>query len=287
MGGYNSTRWNTYYKKTTVEECKTLPISLLKKAIKHVVENPGEKYRGSVSWSCRGESTGNIGYLIYSEKDYLKARLQYKFTESGLEMDYPISLTFTVLSWGAKRWWFICPLVKNGIPCNHRVGKLYLPPGYMYFGCRHCYELTYTSCQESHKYDSFYKQFALGMNETIPGLTYGNVKRILEEPRERLSNKSALGAIHQRIVELEEKERKKKERLARYLTAEELCRQSGLTKDELEKLGEYRLLVPDTKDGRYRSKLVGWGKKLKEKLYSGWDYESIKSWSRKKMECIK
>jgi hypothetical protein len=34
------------------------------------------------------------------------------------------------------------------------VRKLYLPGGGKHFGCRHCYDLTYTSCQESHKYDS-------------------------------------------------------------------------------------------------------------------------------------
>jgi hypothetical protein len=28
------------------------------------------------------------------------------------------------------------------------VGKLYLPPGARYFGCRRCHELTYRSCQE-------------------------------------------------------------------------------------------------------------------------------------------
>jgi hypothetical protein len=33
------------------------------------------------------------------------------------------------------------------------VSKLHLPPGGRYFGCRHCYDLTYTSCQESRKYD--------------------------------------------------------------------------------------------------------------------------------------
>lgn len=37
------------------------------------------------------------------------------------------------------------------------MGKLYLPPGGRYFGCRCCYQLNYTSCQESHKYDSLYR----------------------------------------------------------------------------------------------------------------------------------
>ena len=29
------------------------------------------------------------------------------------------------------------------------MGKLYLPPGGRYFGCRHCHDLTYRSRQES------------------------------------------------------------------------------------------------------------------------------------------
>lgn len=44
------------------------------------------------------------------------------------------------------------------------------------------------------------------------------------------------------------------------MTADELCRHSGLTNEELEKLREYRLLLPDTKDGKYRPKLAGWGR---------------------------
>lgn len=273
MGGYGSTRWNTHYKKTTVEDCKILPISLFKEALKYVVENHGESWRGSASWSCRGESTGNIGFIVYSRDENLKVRLQYKFTNSGQEMDCPISLTFTILSWGAKRWWFTCPLMKNGIPCNQRVGKLYLPPGYQYFGCRHCYELTYTSCQESHKYDSFYKQFN-------PGNLFGDTKGTLGDPEEMWERESAFELVNQRMAELEEKELKKKERLAKYLTADELCRKSGLTKDELRNLGEYRLLVPDTKDERYRPKLVGWGVKLKEKLKQGQSYDDIKYWTK-------
>ena len=282
MGGYGSTRWNTHYKKTTVEECKTLPISLLKKSIKYVVENQGESWSGSVSWSYNNEPAGNIGYMVYSENDYPNVRLQYKFTDSGLEMDYPISLSHSELAWGAKRWWFICPLTKNGVVCNQRVGKLYLPPGGEYFGCRYCYNLTYSSCQESHKYDSFYKHFTHRMNETIPGFSSGEAKKALDSLEGRWEDESAFELVNRRIIELEEKEQKKKERLAKYLTADELCRQSGLTKEELGKLEEYRLLVPDTKDGRYRPKLVGWGKKLKGKKNKGLSANEIKNWTRER-----
>ena len=43
---------------------------------------------------------------------------------------------------GGERWWFTCPLKVNDVNCNRRVGKLYLPPGANYFGCRSCHELT-------------------------------------------------------------------------------------------------------------------------------------------------
>jgi hypothetical protein len=55
-----------------------------------------------------------------------------------------------------------------------------------------------------------------------------------------------------------------------YLTADELCQQSGLDPGNLSKLREARLLLPDTKDGRYRLKLAGWGKKLAYLLREGW-----------------
>jgi hypothetical protein len=60
--------------------------------------------------------------------------------------------------------------------------------------------------------------------------------------------------------------------------------QSGLTIDELEALAEARLLVPDRPDGRYRPKLVGWGKKLAFLLREGWDIESIKRWIKERWE---
>ena len=213
-------------------------------------------------------------------------KLQYKFTESGQEMDYPISLTHTVLAWGAKRWWFNCPLIKNGIPCNHRVGKLYLPPGYQYFGCRHCYNLTYSSCQESHKYDSFYNQIALGMNESILGFSPKYAKWALEDLEKQWERESALDFINRRMAEIEEKEQKKEERLAKYLTSDELCRQSGLSLEEIDKLEEYQLLVPDTKDGKYRPKLVGWGMKLKEKLSNGWTFKEVKEWTKERWRSL-
>ena len=57
---------------------------------------------------------------------------------------------------GGIRYWFLCPAVTDGIYCGGRVTNLFLPSGTEVFGCRRCYDLTYRSCQESHKYDKVF-----------------------------------------------------------------------------------------------------------------------------------
>jgi len=49
------------------------------------------------------------------------------------------------------------------------VGKLYLPPGGKYFGCRHCYNLTYKSCQESDKRINYYWKNPAAMKAAMKG----------------------------------------------------------------------------------------------------------------------
>jgi hypothetical protein len=68
----------------------------------------------------------------------------------------------------------VCPLRVDGRSCGRRVGKLYLPPAGGYFGCRHCHDLTYTSCQESHQFDGLYRMMALEL-----GVGVKEVKRAL------------------------------------------------------------------------------------------------------------
>lgn len=80
-------------------------------------------------------------------------RVSYNLTdrfsgEKKKELDYKIELVSTTCRFGGQRFWFICPLLVNGIPCGGRVGKLYLPGNATYFGCRHCHNLTYRCCKE-------------------------------------------------------------------------------------------------------------------------------------------
>src|SRR6185369_10508511 len=77
------------------------------------------------------------------------ARLSYSV--NGRSVGLTVRLVTTQPNYGGVRWWFVCPLTTRGQACNRRVMKLYLPPNGHYFGCRHCYDLTYRSRQQSDK----------------------------------------------------------------------------------------------------------------------------------------
>jgi hypothetical protein len=74
-------------------------------------------------------------------------------------VDYKVRLTTTKPNYGGLRWWFLCPLVRPDGGPQRRVVKLYLPSGAKYFGSREGYGLTYTSCQESGKFNKLYATF--------------------------------------------------------------------------------------------------------------------------------
>ena len=85
---------------------------------------------------------------------------RYPYGIEKLRLDYRVELTTSRPNFGGLRWWFICPLMINRRACKRRVGKLHLPPGARYFGCRACHQLTYTSCQESRKWDGLARLLA-------------------------------------------------------------------------------------------------------------------------------
>ena len=156
MGGYGSGPGG-YSSKLTVEDCTTLKIEKLFRDRLIGLW----KGSGSLVWrnTDSGEERGSVGFRLDTDYEHwIKMTLEYTVTnrdDEKTEIKEPIRLTSTRPNFGGKRWWFYCPLIKNGRLCNRRVGRLYLPSGGLYFGCRHCYDLTYTSCQDSHKYDSF------------------------------------------------------------------------------------------------------------------------------------
>jgi hypothetical protein len=151
MGGLGSTRWDSHCKATTVEECRSIDAG---RWVREGIIKPGAWVSGSWAWfrdAARTEQTSSIGYEVNAQADPPWLRLHYRFTDTQDTLDYRVRLTTTRPPWRGVRWWFICPLAKNDVACGRRVGKLYLPPAGRYFGCRHCHDLTYTSCQQHDK----------------------------------------------------------------------------------------------------------------------------------------
>jgi len=167
--------WSNRY---TVEGCRSLSVTDMLKA--GVFEKGLGNYWVSRWTNSTGEKVASISYWVQSgETGSLCLRLSHTITrhntDEKISLDYPVELTSTPCNYGGVRYWFICPLVINNIHCERRVGKLYLPPGGKYFGCRHCYNLTYTSCRESHRFDRLFTMIA----NDVPGATPDMVKEIL------------------------------------------------------------------------------------------------------------
>jgi hypothetical protein len=170
MGGYGSTRWGGYNKRNAVEDGLTLSIKPFKEAL---AKGPG--HSGIITWSRGDVKTASIAYTTEQLGEVLFLRLEYK--KNGEPQDYVVPVTFTTTPRGGRQWFFNCPMIRNGETCLHRVAKLYLPPRAAAFGCRECYGLTYTSCQESHRFDKLFSNLAADMGGRA---TPGTLKRLLK-----------------------------------------------------------------------------------------------------------
>jgi hypothetical protein len=180
MGGPGSGshyHWWRPSKKTAVEDCLDLDAN-------RWVRDGGLRDGIFRSGTWRWTYPSGDGFTVNYEVNTLDpggpfVRLWYSWvwrsTQQQESADYRVRLATTRPRFGGLRWWFICPLIVNGRPCGRRVGKLYLPPHGRYFGCRHCYDLTYTSCQESHKFDSAFRHLAAGL-----GWGFEDVKRTMK-----------------------------------------------------------------------------------------------------------
>jgi len=164
-------RW-PYSNRRTVEKSKAITTKFLKKNNYFT----GGTQRGEITWSFNGEKTGSIGIIVSTGKGSEYIRFQYvqidQETKEATRMGYKVQLTSTQTPASHNiKWWFICPQVVNGHACGKRVGSLYLEE--KHFGCRHCYNLTYTSSQESHKFDRLFWDIGFTIQEArlaFPGV---------------------------------------------------------------------------------------------------------------------
>ncbi len=121
---------------------------------------------GTVTWSRNDHELGSMGISVSTAagNEHLCVRYTYTHLHSASQqkkdLDYSIKLVWTPCNYGGRRWWFICPLITNGRTCNRRVTGLYFGNS-PYLGCRHCHDLTYASCRESHTFDRLF--WSMGM----------------------------------------------------------------------------------------------------------------------------
>lgn len=102
---------------------------------------------GGITFSRNGEETGNISIeaILSQYEECIKFSYTQTDRDTGerKDFDYKVQLTTTPCNFGGVRYWFICPLSRNYQYCGKRVGVLYKAGDY--FGCRHCYDLSYES----------------------------------------------------------------------------------------------------------------------------------------------
>jgi hypothetical protein len=137
----------------TIESTRRLEFSRLKEL--GFLPKPSGYKSGNITWRSSGERVADIDLEVSTENPaYI--RLKYKCKKSWepeseyRSYDYQFSLENIACHFGGYRWYVRCGLSKNGIPCNRRVRALYAVGDY--FGCRHCADLTYESCNENKKY---------------------------------------------------------------------------------------------------------------------------------------
>jgi hypothetical protein len=137
MGGSGSGTWTRTNRKTVVEVGLVLSMRMLRaNLIHHTI--------GSLCWH-----RGLALYVVNLEAHPPHFTLWNSWGPIA-DASLRVPLTRTRMRWG-HRWWFRCPLLRNGIPCHRRVGKLYVPPDGHHFGCRQCHNLTYLSTRHAHQ----------------------------------------------------------------------------------------------------------------------------------------
>lgn len=138
----------------SAEQSNGISISWLKK--QGCLPTPSGFRSGTISWKLgMSENKSSVGYsIVIDDQNDSYMRLHYtqtdRFTNEKSDMDFKIELTTTPCNFGGKRYWFVCPLTKNGKYCGRRVGVVYSIG--KYFGCRHCGNLGYLAQAESKRF---------------------------------------------------------------------------------------------------------------------------------------
>lgn len=161
--------------KKEADWCKKIEVWWLLKDIK---KKNGYKY-STISWGENG-SRGSISVQVNINGNNKYVRFIYtqtdNFTGEKEDFDYKVRLLETKCHFGGTRYWFECPLVKDGAHCGKRVGVLYKNGSY--FGCRNCHELTYSSRNENRR-NKWHPMMSVLKNEKKVDELYKKNKRLV------------------------------------------------------------------------------------------------------------
>ena len=146
-------------RKTRVDEARSIDILDLQR---EKVLSKGAGLIWTASWLRNDEMVASISYRAEVGEDGPSGlRFMYTITNNDTgekkNYNYIIPVVSTPCNYGGKRWWYICPLIVNGLACRRRCRIVYMRPGSEYFGCRECHRLTYESRQR-HR-EKFYEGF--------------------------------------------------------------------------------------------------------------------------------
>lgn len=129
MGGYGS---------GFSGQAKHVTDSSRKLRINDVNLTPG--HSGVLYWTRGNESCGAA--RCFSGH----GRVELDYTVDGVRHRYWVAVERQARHFGGTQAYWLCP------KCQRRCSALYCPPTASRFLCRQCHDLTYASCQESHKF---------------------------------------------------------------------------------------------------------------------------------------
>ena len=129
MGGFGSGQSSNA--RGTVEGCRSIDVRYL---AKEGLLRPSSS--ATLSWTNEhGEQTGSIEVRAIDDAIVLVYRYRVD-GEEWQDVTDRVRVAWTPCNYGGRRAWFVCR-------CRRRSAKLYSAG--LYFRCRHCYGLAYTS----------------------------------------------------------------------------------------------------------------------------------------------
>jgi hypothetical protein len=142
-------RWTD---RLTVEECRWIDVEAMRRD-GVLLSTMGTRWW--VVWKDpEGKTEATLGYSVVANPGggiSLRIDGMPMHGSEGIGFTYVIKIATSRPRFGGRRYWFRCPMVRNGTDCGRLVGRLYLPPGQEIFACRICHNLTYWSAQTHDK----------------------------------------------------------------------------------------------------------------------------------------